>query len=243
MEFPLNSIDAGSNPLLRSLERRFEIRVACSSPPPPSYESISFDPIGEKDAKDVAEYAFVLAGEFNKLPADLVRKAGLATIALVTNLALEKQLMAGVQDIKAGVLYFDVRANRANVLARRHSIHHEFYHLLSARQSAPNQDPWLTLNANGFEYGGGGLSVRDPEAGKLERSIPGFVNRYSTTASEEDKAEIFACLFVPEEARRLEAFAKEDAIIAAKTKAMKESLALLSTELNESFWERIRKRR
>ena len=74
------------------------------------------------------------------------------------------------------------------------------------------------MNYKGFEYGEGGDSER--EWIKLEKHQRGFINHYSTTALEEDRAEIYQYLIsCPDEALN-----NNDIIVSKKAKRIKEFL-------------------
>jgi hypothetical protein len=80
------------------------------------------------------------------------------------------------------------------------------------------------LNPAGFKYGDGGWSARDlPWTGILTDQYPGFLNHYSTTGVEEDKAEVFANLIMNEEFVKWRA--RCDPIVRLKVDVLKERLA------------------
>ena len=72
-------------------------------------------------------------------------------------------------------------------------LHHEFFHYIDyADDQSYDDDEWEGLNQKGFKYGNGGDSER--EWVKLDKNTRGFINHYSTTALEEDRAEIYQYL-------------------------------------------------
>ena len=62
------------------------------------------------------------------------------------------------------------------------------------------------------------------------------MNHYSTTAIEEDKAEIFANLMV--EAEYMESRASRDLVIRAKIRRMKEFMVGFCPKADDEFWGR-----
>ena len=87
-------------------------------------------------------------------------------------------------------------------------IHHEFFHYVDFIDDGTYDEPkWNKLNYPGFKYGKGGAYEREWKP--LDPETKGFLNFYSTTGIEEDKAEVFQYLMsFPEEA-----FAYKDMII------------------------------
>jgi hypothetical protein len=89
-----------------------------------------------------------------------------------------------------------------------------------------------------FCYGGGGWTARDdPQAFVLTDRYPGFLNRYSLTGVEEDKAEVFAHLmgnFATVERR-----SRTDPVLRARVARMKELLATFCPAVDSAFWEKV----
>ena len=107
----------------------------------------------------------------------------------------------------------------------RKSVHHELYHMIDYFDDGQwDIDPaWEGLNAHGFKYGKGGLSVEnDSPLHIADFSVPGFFNAYSRSGLAEDKAEVFAKLMT--KPIFLEARAAFDAILSAKQREMETRL-------------------
>ena len=79
-------------------------------------------------------------------------------------------------------------------------IHHELFHFIDWIDDYSYEDKkWNTFNMPGFKYGKGGQSERVWI--QLDEHTKGFINHYSTTGSEEDRAEIYQYLIgCPDEA-------------------------------------------
>ena len=98
---------------------------------------------------------------------------------------------------------------------------------------------WAALNAPGFKYGSGGSKAQDqPTTSLLTDKLPGFLNHYSTTGVEEDKAEIFANLMVDFEYVQLRA--EQDPVLKAKVERMKALLAAFCPAMNDDLWKKVR---
>ncbi len=78
--------------------------------------------------------------------------------------------------------------------------HHEFFHYIDwIDDKSYDDDEWNKLNEPNFKYGKGGEYERTWI--KLDPNVKGFINHYSTSALEEDKAEIYQYLIgCPDEA-------------------------------------------
>ena len=121
-------------------------------------------------------------------------------------------------------------------------IHHEFFHcvdnaIISERHRkliAPDAG-WRSLNPEGFIYGKGGVySQNDPQAGVNNGALVGFLNVYSQSAVEEDKAEIFANMMMDRVG--IEERAESDRYIANKIRAMEALLLEFCPDINRAFW-------
>jgi hypothetical protein len=95
------------------------------------------------------------------------------------------------------------------------------------------------LNAKVFRYGSGATAQGDETAGVLNRGLSGFLNRYSQTAVEEDKAEVFSVMIVQSEhiAERV----RSDQVLDSKTRMMRDIIKGYCAAMDDSFWERARK--
>lgn len=91
-------------------------------------------------------------------------------------------------------------------------IHHELFHYVDIIDDKTYEDPKFSkFNQNGFKYGRGGAYEREWKP--LDPDSQGFLNFYSTTGIEEDKAEIFQNLMSNPEL----GFKHKDRIINNKT--------------------------
>lgn len=103
-----------------------------------------------------------------------------------------------------------------NFLYIRIVLHHEFFHYIDWIDDFSYEDEeWEKLNTPGFKYGKGGEYER--EWIKLDPDVKGFINHYSTSALEEDRAEIYQYLIgCPDEALN-----NKDEIVQQKAKRIK----------------------
>jgi hypothetical protein len=121
-----------------------------------------------------------------------------------------EQYRAGCPEYyKTMSLYYCTKEKSPNYI--RTVIHHELFHYVDYIDDKSYEDPKFNrFNIPGFKYGKGGAYEREYKP--LDPSTIGFLNFYSTTGIEEDKAEIFQFLISNPE----KAFKYEDKIVNTK---------------------------
>lgn len=192
--------------------------------------------------KEIETYADLFVAEFGLYPAALIRRAHLQRVVLCRELSFAGQRRSAIPDFEHDTLYLDVASGTHSIPYLRKVIHHEFFHIIDFRDDGLlyADERWAALNPAGFQYGNGGRAVQDlPKTSLLTDQFPGFLNHYSTTGVEEDKAEVFANLIVDRE--YVEDRARNDRVLGAKVERMKELLARFCPEMNDQFWQKIRK--
>lgn len=235
------SMAADLTPELREIERKYDFEIATSNlgfPVETQHGLIDGD---DADPGFVMEYARIFAREFALYPPELVQRTRLKRVVMCTELTFAGQRRNAIPDFEHGTLYLDVARGTHNRSYLRKVIHHEFFHIIDFLDdgSVYRDDGWSALNPPGFRYGDGGRNAQNKsETSLLTQKFPGFLNHYSTTGVEEDKAEIFANLIVDFE--HVEARAQSDMVLNAKCEALKESLSKFSPEMNETFWRKVR---
>lgn len=194
---------------------------------------------------DLRDYLPEFAEEFNIYPNELVRRIQLNHIILCTHLSQDAKPFGGLADCERGDLYLDVGYLAVNPAYSQRVMHHEFFHLLDSWSHGNifEDAGWSALNPPEFRYGEGGWSGLSDLDTITECSdlIPGFLNLYSTTAVEEDKAELFAFLIV--HPKRMAERVRLDPVLRAKVALIKAQLVAFSPDMDDSFWERVRVRR
>ena len=196
----------------------------------------------EADRVVLEKYQKLLAAELNRYPPSLVRNAKLKRIALCAELSFDGQRRNAIPDFEHDVLYLDVERGDYNSQYQRKVIHHEFFHMIDYKDdgSVYADAAWSGLNAAAFQYGNGGRNAQDDaDTSVLTDRFPGFLNHYSTTGVEEDKAEMFANMMVVPQ--YVEVRAADDPIIKSKTLAMKSLIQKFCPEIEEGFWKRASK--
>jgi hypothetical protein len=224
-------------PQLRELAEKFKIKIATANLEFPVKTIHGLIEGKEAESKSLKEYQKLLAAEVNRYPASLIRSSMLVRIVLCEELSFDGQIRNAIPDFEHNVLYLDVKRGDYNKQYQRKVIHHEFFHLIDFKDdgSVYADKAWADLNPSTFRYGAGGRSVQDDASTSLLTDrFPGFLNHYSTTGVEEDKAEMFANMMV--EPEHVETRALEDPVIRSKLTAMKSLIQRFCPEANDEFW-------
>ena len=120
------------------------------------------------------------------------------------------------------------------------TIHHELYHLIEAKFNGSSyyKDPvWTAFNDSEFKYKE--AAPFDPEESdekKLFHPNKGFITSGAKSAPWQDKAEVYAGLFVEEISACLHEWIREDEILRNKVNYMKDFLLQYSDEMTSDFW-------
>jgi len=198
---------------------------------------------GEKaSSADLQAYVPVLVREFGRYPKKFVQRMSLKKIVICRSLVFIEQSRAAIPDFGGGTMYLDAQASMTTELYAREVIHHEFFHIVDWRDDGQlyGDKAWAALNAEDFRYGDGGENAQeDSSMSLLTDEYPGFLTKYSRSGVEEDKAEVFAHLFVSSDvvSRR----AKGDKVLARKVERMKVLLESFCKKLDKRFWRALEK--
>ncbi|MGZ8844818.1 MAG: putative zinc-binding metallopeptidase, partial [Pyrinomonadaceae bacterium] len=192
------------------------------------------------ERKDLENYSGVFASEFTVYPTSLVKLSRLKRIVICIELSFAGQRRNAIPDFEHDTLYLDPSRGSYSPTYMRKVMHHEFFHIIDYLDDGElyQDERWSSLNPPGFKYGTGGINAQSLSSSSLTTDqFPGFLNYYSTTGVEEDKAELFAFLIV--DPRYIEQRIKSDAVVRAKVKFMMELLHTFCPELNDEFWKKV----
>lgn len=135
--------------------------------------------------------------EFSLYPVSTIRISGLKFIYLTESLIFStdsySQYRAAVPDYTRDTMAMIYCCKERGIEYIKNVIHHEYFHFIDYMDDGIiyGSDPeWESLNKEVFIYGSGGANNRDWMP--LNPAIKGFLNYYSTTGIEEDKAEVFS---------------------------------------------------
>ena len=215
---------------------------------------ISWSYITQSDLPALKVYGLILLDEWAKYPIDWIRATHVTGLQLITHMSVTGQIRAAAPDFYGNAVYYDIGYSGTlaglptNVYARQ-VVHHEFDHLVnwtlfdSFRGCGFCDPAWAALNPPGFRYGGGGASCylpSDPCQTHREHPSPGFVTGYAASATEEDKAELFAWLMETSSYRKLKTWiASGDGYLAAKVANYQRFLCSHSTAMCGDYFDAI----
>lgn len=226
--------------VISEIEAKYSVSLSYEDIPKSTWDGVKYTTGSQADQDLLLKYLKLFQREFNKYPKEFIKKTELKYIAFVKNLSLSEQLRTAVPDYKKEILFLDFARGSYNTIYQRHVIHHEFYHMIEEQFNGDPywKDPnWMVLNDKHFVYGSGGASVQArTDMYELTHPEKGFINLYSMTGVEEDKAEIYASLFIEAESRKINMWIKEDAILGKKVKYMKDFLFNCCQDMNSAYW-------
>jgi hypothetical protein len=212
---------------------------------PPASWKVDGHPADPSDQESLCRYLELFRGEFRKYPPFFVAQTRLKTLVFVKGLGYLGQIRGAMPDPQKGTVFYDFKLAAEYPSYQRHTIHHEYFHLIEAMFHGNDyfKDPeWAALNPSSFSYGQGGAAVQDhPEVSLINHPHLGFIDLYAETGLEEDKAEVFATLFIPGEAAQVRQWAQTDPILAAKIDYLEKFIHGVDPEMDGSFWAEIEK--
>jgi hypothetical protein len=240
--FAQSGAHAGLLKELKILAEAYRIKIVTSAPELPVETTHGTVDGKEGDRRKIQDYAGLFVQEFSLYPKDLVRRTQLRRVVLCGDLSFAGQRRNAVPDYEHDTLYLDIDRGSYSRSYQRKVIHHEFFHIIDYHDdgSVYEDGRWAALNPADFRYGRGGRESQNlPQTSVLTTEFPGFLNPYSTTGVEEDKAELFANLLV--DPAHVEARARMDRVLGAKVERMKKLLVGFSPEMDARFWAKIQK--
>lgn len=219
---------------LIELAAKYEVEVEVIQKPY-TYKSDYRVEVDPPTQTDLDHYAALFAGEWNRYPTSAIKTAKLQRIVIGANIRMDGQVRAAVPVFEAHTMFYDTTLGAKSPDYQRSVIHHEFFHFIDELQGHMRKDPeWAALNPEGFTYGEGGEKMRTSGVGALTDKLPGFITLYSTSAIEEDKAELYAHLLVNQ--KFVEGRARADSVIAAKVNLLKNRMRDWDRDLVDAFW-------
>ncbi len=234
--WPQPPLSAKADERLDAVEAKYNIPIVTSDVQP-VVERIHASPC---TGWELRRYAGLFAEEFSLYPPAVIRRAGIARVVICRDLALGEQRRAAIPHFGGSTLFLDaVRGIHIPIYLRR-VLHHELFHMIDYRDDGDlySDKEWEALNPKWFHYGHGGVSAQnDPMSSVLSDRYPGFLNSYSKTGVEEDKAEVFSNLMVEPAyvARRCQT----DPVLRAKAAAIRRLLKRFCPDVDERFWVRV----
>ena len=216
------------NELVQRFDDKYSIKIRFEEIPKASWD-IKYRIAKPAHYHRLYNYLLLLHEEYNKYPKSFLRNTKLKEIALVYHLNIYNQYRAAVPDYYLERIYYDFSKSWNNKTYQRHVIHHEFFHMIEQEFNGDAFwfDPdWFRINPQNTFYGNGGMTHQGKNINyyEINNPSPGFINLYSKSGLEEDKAEIFAILFVKEEYKKISKWLKKDKYLNKKVEYMKNTL-------------------
>jgi len=249
--------------IISELEQKYKtVQFVYDNIPEASWEGVNYLIAKEDDYDNLLKFVRLLNEEFSKHSPDFIEKIDLKYIAIVKKLNYEGQHRAALPDAYKEIIFYDILKGRCDTLWTgvrdkyylRHTIHHEIYHMVEEQINGNfyyKDSIWATFNDTAFHYGFGGETYYPDMKKKHKKKIriigkrpygilyptKGIITTYGQSALEEDKAEIFASLFIHKEVRKVNRLSRKDEIISKKVKYMKHFLESVSYEITDTYWE------
>ena len=240
-QFELSSTASAS---LKKLERTYAIEIVATNPSFPVKQTYGVIDGKRADLKELESYISLFAPEFSIYPQSLVKLVQLKRVVLCKELSFAGQRRNAIPDFEHDTLYLDAIRGAYSRPYMRKVMHHEFFHIIDWRDDGKlyQDDVWSALNPRSFKYGSGGINAQDKAFSSiLTDRFPGFLNYYSTTGVEEDKAELFANLIV--DPVYVGSRVKQDEVLSAKVKMLMGLLKSFCPDLNDQFWKQLKSAR
>lgn len=230
-----------NSPTVEELDQRYGLIMVTHDPEFPVKCSYGLIEGRAATAEELKSYLALFTPEFSLYPRSLIEKTGLKKVVFCKDLAFAGQRRNAIPDFEHDTLYLEVVRGMERPTYMRKVIHHEYFHVIDFKDDGKlyKDDRWKTLNPAGFQYGTGGKNAQTVKGtANLTDAYPGFLNHYSTTGVEEDKAEVFAFLVVENETvkRRMET----DPVLRSKVEMLQNLLSSYCPEIQEGFWMRAR---
>lgn len=203
--------------------------------------SIQSAPVSDKEYGLLNDYLNLFEEEINTYPPVFFQEREVRAIALVTRLFAVDKPVQGLYNPGSRVMLFDILRFSDNKALKRHSIHHELFHMMVLQTPGYQMEEksWSDLNPVDFAYGEQTKSWRELNPVNTGApNQPGFVTDYAMTSVEEDKAEVFACLMQDKHRMLITRWAQKDVVMRQKIQAIKNFVAAYCPEMDEGYWNR-----
>jgi hypothetical protein len=206
-----------------------------------SQDGVDFRPLGRGESSSTETYLRLYINEFSKYPRSFTRAVNLEWVAFVKSLTVFNDpraatylrfFAAGTMAPEGGMVY-DVQQGALNQTYVRWVLHHEFFHFIDDHLNRGIEDQaWAGLNSKEFRYTG----VDAPNSKFLDHPRPGVISTYSMKSMWEDRAELFAALFVEDAHPRLREIADADPVVRSKIRFMMGLLGRIDPSMNERYF-------
>jgi hypothetical protein len=195
------------------------------------YEDVTANIAEKEDFENLLKYLQLFEKEWRKYSKNYTFNTNVKQIAFVKNLAYAGQTRAAIPDAYKEILYYDFLVGNYDSTYQKHVVHHEYYHMIEEQFNGSQyykDAKWASFNNPKFQYGMGGAYARGSDQYPITHPLDGFMNLYSISGLEEDKAEVYAFLFVKEEYEKVKEWLDKDVILSKKVNYMKEFITKIN---------------
>jgi hypothetical protein len=229
--------------LKMDFENKYNVPLYFESIPYAKY-TMDYEIVTDEYYEYLFNYIKLLDKEFAKYPQPYLRTTRLRAVVLVRLLTNSGgYLVAAIPDFYRKVLFLDFKRGIYSKNYQEHTIHHDFFHMVErelGENSKINNDIWQNYDPKA-KYGKTGWTKINSKShdGLMNHPEPGFSSNYGKTAIEEDKAQIYGQLFIPEYSKKLLKWSQSDKVLAKKITHIKSFLEKHESSFNKQFWEKL----
>lgn len=218
--------DPAIDRLLEEVKAAYGVDLHYAKKPTQKFSDLEYSLAEEKDLSILKKALFLFVQEISLYPKNFFRYARCRNIYFVQKLFYEQKPVDGLFSAGPNYIFYDYSRRHDNTQKIRHSIHHELYHMIGSKHPFWKERgaQWETLNRSGFSYG---RKMKPRERNPVNfyaPDEPGFITDYAMVSAEEDRAEMFACMMIPEEFRIMKQWAQKDEILFKKSEMINEFL-------------------
>jgi hypothetical protein len=218
--------DPALDHILEKVKAVYGINLHYAEGPLSKFIDFDYSLADVKDDQALKKVILLFVQEISLYPKDFFRDAHCQDIYLVQKLFYKQKPTDGVFLESTNSIFYDYARDWDNAQKIRHNIHHELFHMIGSKHPfwKEHGPAWEKLNRIGFFYNQiYNRHERNP-INFYAPSEPGFITDYAMASAEEDRAEVFACMMIPEELSLMEQWAQKDKILFKKVEMMKEFL-------------------
>ncbi len=226
--------------IISQIKDKHSIRVYYNKGPLFSRLKFKYKLAPKTDYAKLLKYLALLQTELNKYPEGFLRESGIKSIIVCRGVSSQGISACAFADSAGKNIYYTYGGLHTYF---KKTIHHEIYHMIEAKYtgSPRYKDPvWIAFNDSEFKYEE--AAPFDPEESdekKLFHPNKGFITSGAKSAPWQDKAEVYAGLFVEEISTCLHEWISKDEILRNKVNYMKDSLLRYSDEMTPDFWAKL----
>jgi hypothetical protein len=212
--------------LLQKVRAVYGINLHYAEGPPSKSTDLNYSLADTQDSQALKKALFLFIREISLYPKNFFRYAHCQDIYFVAKLFYKQKPADGLFSEGTNYIFYDYSRRSDNTQKIRHYIHHELYHLIGSKHPfwKEHGPAWQALNRSGFSYNKKSNPHERNPINFYAPPEPGFITDYAMASAEEDRAEVFACMMIPEERSLMDRWAQKDKILFKKSEMINEFL-------------------